>query len=158
MTSGDLTLRESVLPAGGQGPGQSLTREQFFYHVQTGTPMHMFQGGHGAAANTQLNPVRPGGGLVLIADTINIEAGADFMGLFADVGTSFQGPSAGGMLVLVANTINISPSVGFEVGAEGNVENADFWGDSANDNQVPGAANGHCFIVNLNTAEPEQLF
>ena len=95
---------------------------------------------------------------MLIADTINIEAGADFMGLFADVGTSFQGPSAGGMLILVANNINISPSVGFEVGAEGNVENADFWDDSANDNQVPGAANGHCFIINLDTAEPEQLF
>lgn len=158
-TSGTLTVKRSVVPSNPHAQGGQLTLEQFFYHVQNATAFHNFQGGHGEASNTQMIVQDPGAGLILIASTINIGAGADFKNMFAKPSSGFNGPSAGGILILVANAITVDNAASFEAGAAGNFEDRAFWSDTVtNGNQVANAGNGQCFILSLNTSLPGQVF
>lgn len=155
--SGTRTRARSHLFSGGQGEGERLTAEQFYFNVLNGTPMAMFQGGHGGAANTGVQENPGGGGLIMIATTIDIQAGANFSNMYSE-SANFQGASAGGMLVIVANSITIDGGATFEAGAQGSSGTRTDWAPASTPQGTPGAANGQCFILSLNTALPDQIF
>ena len=136
-----------------------LTLREFEGAVLNGEPMQMFTGGHGDANNTANIPNAAGGGLVIVADTINLQSGGVIANLHA-ASSALEGPSGGGMVILVANTITIDANFEFELGVAGVPNNRAYYEGQrlTNIEDVPGAGNGHLFTINPSTGVFVRIF
>ena len=141
--------------------------------LKQGVPWHMFHGGAGAAyrdtgvtGDSPVTPTQAGGGIVIIADEIDIQATAQTENLYAEPETQYAsgeartGPSAGGLIMYVGRVITIDDAASYEMGTQGIGANKAslLAANLAGNEPVAGAATGQCFTVSTETGAVTRIF
>jgi len=147
----------SQRPSGNPEP---MTARELLSYIKNGIGLNHFHGGQGTQGNNTQTNVYAAGGLILIAPTISIQAGANFMNMFSTPELDDDPANGGGIIVLAGNSVDVNASALYEAGAEGAINTGTHWNAQSNQNirDNEPAHNGQVFVVSLLQDEVIRVF